>query len=462
MTRFYNNQPHTSGILSVAQHLFRKLQLTLIILIVILAASCEKGILKIGSDILPDGDFVSINSIDTLSVFSYTMYDSIRTDNPTIAYLGEVYDPYFGTTTAEFVTQLRLGGELDTGTFVIDSVRLYLQLLTTKGGTGSVPHTLRISEISQQIYPDSAYYSRRPVSLTGYTITDIELPANLRNDTINEITLNLPVDFGNYLIRNPEMLFHSNSKPDFRSFFKGLYFQMDPGIDPLIVSLYLEQPGLTTSSHSSSSNIIVLYMHDEDDNASQYFFILDAKNKNAAFNRFSHNFSTAILGNKMAHINTTFQDTLSYLQALNGVYTKVVLPGLADIKNDPALDKIAINKARLIVPVYFDSISYGPYITPFVPTQLVLRYKTTDGTRYVVPDWNVDATYRTFFDGTLDSTAREYKFNIPSFVQAYLEDAEDQVKPELEIYQGLGTRNVILGANKSKTPVKFDFSYTKF
>jgi hypothetical protein len=66
-----------------------------------------------------------------------------------------------------------------------------------------------------------------------------------------------------------------------------------------------------------------------------------------------------------------------------------------------------------------------------------------------------------FFDGRLDTVLNVYNFNIPAFVQAYLEDATD-IKPELEIYQGPGTRNVVLDANKNKTPVKFEFTYTNF
>jgi hypothetical protein len=75
----------------------------------VFASSCEKGILKIGGDILPNGDFVSIKSIDTLSIFSYTMFnDSARSDLPSVSYLGHDYDPSFGSSTAGFVTQIRL------------------------------------------------------------------------------------------------------------------------------------------------------------------------------------------------------------------------------------------------------------------------------------------------------------------------------------------------------------------
>jgi hypothetical protein len=51
----------------------------------------------IGTDILPQSDFVSINGTDTIAPVSYTMYDaSVRTDHPAITYLGEIHDPYFG------------------------------------------------------------------------------------------------------------------------------------------------------------------------------------------------------------------------------------------------------------------------------------------------------------------------------------------------------------------------------
>ena len=88
-------------------------------------------------------------------------------------------------------------------------------------------------------------------------------------------------------------------------------------------------------------------------------FILDAMNKNASFNRFSHDFSSASPGKKIQHINDGYRDTLSYLQYLNGVYTKISLPGSRKPEKSILLLKnIAVNKARLLVPVYFDGDLY--------------------------------------------------------------------------------------------------------
>lgn len=117
-----------------------------------------------------------------------------------------------------------------------------------------------------------------------------------------------------------------------------------------------------------------------------------------------------------------------------------------------------MNKARLTVPVYLDDKIYK---TTTVPTSLFLRYKTKNGSRFVVPDYNIDSNHA-FFNGTLDTTALVYTFNIPAFVQGYLDDATGNIQPELEIFQGAGTQNVILRANNNRIPPKFQFTYTKF
>jgi len=463
MTRCYHNSKLPCRFISVFHQHFKIFHLTLFAVAVFFVSSCEEGPTKIGSDLLPGSDFVKIESIDTLSVWSYTMYDdSIRTDNPTVSYLGQIYDPYFGTTTAEFVTQIRLSAEWGNINYTIDSVKLYLTLLDVKGGSG-VTHTLRLTEIAEQINIDSVYYSNKPV-LEADPVNDIlfkndfviNLPV-LKTDTINNIILNLPVEFGNYLTRDTSKLFYGNPNTDFRSFFKGLYFRISSSADPTLVALSLAPP----STFGVYNNIIVLFMHNDAGGEEEFYFILDAMNKNASFNKFSHDFNTADPGKKIEHINDGYRDTLSYLQYLNGVYTKITLPGLESLKSDPTYKNIAVNKARLTVPVYFDGDLYK---ASTVPSQLFLRYKTKSGSKDVVPDYGLNGAdpNHIFFNGTIDTTANVYNFNIPAFVQTYLEDATDVIKPELEIFQGSGTRNVILKANNSKTPVKFEFTYTKF
>jgi len=412
-----------------------------------------------GKDLLPGNDFVEILKIDTLSVWSYTMYDdSVRSDNPANVYLGHLYDPYFGTTTAEFVSQVRLGSAWDPVNVTVDSVKLYMRLLDVKGGSTGT-HTLELSEIDETIFTDSVYYSNKPVLLTGYNIANITLP-QLKEDTVNDIVVNLPPSFGDYILRDTTKMFYKNAATDFRSYFKGFYFQLVSDFDPVIVTLSLSSP----ATSSAYSNYFVLFMHNEADLKKEYFLILDAVNKNAAFSKYSHFFNDASLDYMNDHINKGHTDTVSFLQSLNGVYTRIVLPGLEDLKNDPSFSKdiadkkIAINRARLTLPLHFDG---DLYTSATAPSEMLLRYKTKSGYIYTVPDYFVDNSHA-FFDGGIDATSTMYNFNLAFFVQVYLEDLENDIKPELELYQASGLKNALFRANGNSTPPKFELTYTKF
>jgi len=453
MTRYYNTSQHICRFNSVSNKLYKIIKLTLFTTVALFLVSCEENPTLIGTSMLPSSDFVSIYSIDTLSARSYTVYDdSVRSDNPTLSHVGTLYDPYFGTTTTGLVTQIRLGGVWDDVPVTVDSVKLFLRLLSVKGKPVNVFPTLKLLETSEEIYTDQEYYSSREVPLTGVELANAEIP-ELKADTINDVTINLPASMGNYIIRDPTMLFYSNTKPDFRSYFKGIYFQMSEGADPLLISLSVAPP----ASIGYYNNTMVFYMHEtESGNTKNFFFILDAMNQNASYNKFSHDFSTAEPEKKIEHINDGYRDTLSYIQSLNGVFTKITLPGLENIKNDPAFDNIAVNKAKLTVPIHLDE---DMYTISTAPQQLFLRFKTASGVKYIVPDYSSSPD---FFDGTLDIKAKVYNFNLAGFVQAYLDDTTGEILPELEMYQGSGTKNVILKANNSKSQVKFAFTYTKF
>jgi hypothetical protein len=455
MTRYFHSTILQHRFFSGRSPVFNIFLITLLALTIFLVSSCEEGPTKIGNGLLPGSDFVSIESTDTLSIWSYTMYDkSFRSDNPTVSYIGQINDPYFGTTSTAFVSQIRLGEPWDDESFTIDSMKLILHLSGVRGEAG-VTHTLRLSEISNQIYTDSVYYSDRKVDTTGFGVS-LQLPV-LRTDSINTVIMNVPIAFGNYLTRDTAKLFYNNNKSDFRAFFKGIYFRIIPSSNPLIADLILQ----AASTAVNYENYFIMFMHDDLGVYKEYYFVLDAVNKNAAFNLFSHDFSTATLGNKMKHRNDTSyssRDTVSYQQSLNGVYTKIRVPGLEKLKKDPSFKNIAVNKARLTVPFLLDG---NLYKTSTIPSSLILRYTTTDGYKYVVPDYNIDM-YHDFFNGVIDSTANVYSFNIPGFVQGYLKDATGKIKPELEFFLGNGTQNVILKTSKNKTPVKFEFTYTKF
>ena len=456
MTRFYHSFFPIFRLNSVSIKFFLILRSALFVMAVLFVISCEEGPTKIGSELLPSNDFVTISSTDTLSVWSYNLYNSsVPTNDPQVAFIGDVYDPYFGTTTTEFVSQLRLGGPWKYGPVTIDSVRMNLTLLTVKGGSTGENHFIRMSEISDQIYTDSLYYSDNQTNVTDFE-TIVQLP-QLKPDTINNISVALPVEFGEYLTRDTTKFFYSNAKPDYRSWFKGLYFRMTSSNDPLIVAFSLVYG---SSGGGTYNNFFVLYMHDTSDIKIRYFFILDPKHPNACYNKFARDFSTADPDKKIEHINDySYRDTLTYLQALNGVYTKIVFPGLDSLRKEFSKTKFSINKARITIPAYYDG---DRFTVLTVPPKLSLRYTDKFGEKKYVPDYELDVNNQ-FFDGTLHKLDSTYYFNIPTYIQNYLEDKNNEYMPELEVYQGqAGLKSVILRANTNKTPVKFEMTYTRF
>jgi hypothetical protein len=172
---------------------------------------------------------------------------------------------------------------------------------------------------------------------------------------------------------------------------------------------------------------------------------------------YTHDFTAAAPGKGIKYINQPVRDTMSYVQGLNGAFTKISLPGLEQIKNDPSMTNIAVNRARLIIPVFNDGETY---IGSNIASQLFIRYKTDAGLKFFVPDYNPN---NTFFDGRVDTLANVVRFNIASFVQKYFEDKSNSISPEVEIFVAPGsTKNIILKTGESSTPARFEFTYTKF
>lgn len=459
MTRFYHNTRYSDGSKKAPLK-----SLIIIPAIFFLAGlfinSCEEDPTIIGKELLPATDFVSIESTDTISPVSFTMYDdSISTENPSTSYLGQTWDPYFGTTTAGFVSQLRLKEDWDGKAWTADSMKLMLQLSVNGGSKGT--HTLSIYEIAQELSTSEKYYSTTKVPLAGFSM-DIPLPA-MPEDSTSSISVKLPdLSMANRILADTSKLFHSNKVPDFRSYFKGLYFKLTSTGDPMMTFISLAHTGSTEGTFIIDryySNYFVIYLHDGSGNKKEYYLILDAVNRNASFSLFSHDFTTADPGKRIQHYNnTSYRDSLTYLQSLNGVYTRLVLTGLESIKKSGNLKNIAVNKARLTIPFFSDNDLYK---VSKAPQYLYLRYRRSDGTKPIVQDYNIDENHY-FYDGRVDTTNRVYNFNIATFVQTYLKDESGKILPELELVQGSGTNNLILRANSNSKPVKFDFTYTRF
>jgi len=435
MTCFFSNK-----ILKPSKTFIRSYFLLIASAVVLLSLvySCEENPTSIGAGLLPGEDKANVYSRTDLELNLYTMYiDSVRS-NDTLYIAGDYYSPYFGTTTAEIITQLNLLYDWDEEEVItIDSVFLILTIQDYYGDTVTAPF-LTLYEISELLNKDSVYYSNKPVQHERI-ITTVALEG-IKSDT----TLKIPVSiaFGAYLLRDTSMLFIKSppaGQPptDFRSFFKGLHY--------LLVS-NTEASFMVLNPISSANGIQINY---STPTVARKTFNFVFSQKNAFYRRVTRDFTTAELGKEIQHINDMVLDSMVYLQGHTGVFPRISIPQLDLLKAELPL---AINKARLTIPAFLDGEDYTDLK---VAKTLYLMYIDAAGNKVVIPDMNVGGV------GRYNATKHEYTFDLAIFVQEYIEG--NISLPEIDIFlPGTIQHSAIFKANNATVKPKLELTFSKF
>ncbi len=432
MTSYYrtkknkNRNSLTIGLLNILLPVFT--------LLTVVFSSCEQNPTKIGIDLLPDEDFVNIYSTDTLGIKAYTMYDeqSISADS-TRMFAGSIRDAYFGTTDCDFVTQLRLVTPWPHKEVYIDSVMLQFELSDVSGDTAAV-HYIRLYETGTLLTDTTDYYSGQDPDTIEF-LGEYPMPV-LVEDSVYSVRL--PNSIGQYLLRDTTKFLPASEF--YTIFFKGLYFGIRSETNPVLITL----------TAADSPLAITVYYHDPESVKYSYSFV--ATNRAVNYNRFLHDYTTADPDKQIQHINDFVADTAVYLQAFKGVYSRFDIPSLSTFRSNPT---IAVNKARLYVPVYLND-EYFPEAE--VPKRIYLRYRDGDGNEMAIPDLIHDVG---FLDGTYYNANDYYIFNITSFVQQYLNGVVEN--PSVEMYYPLASdSNVIFKVNANDPTVRFEFVYTLY
>jgi len=419
--------------------------LVLPLLVFLIVISCEEDPASIGKGILPYTDFDSIVAIDTMRVDMYTLFtDSVTSMQPAVSYLGNVLDPYFGLTSSDFVTQLWIAAEWPGEGFTIDSVKLRFEITDVIGemlGLG----TLNIYELEEKLSADSTYLASDEVTVKEL-MTSLEIPP-LSEGTDTVLTLDLPISFAEYLLRDTSQLYLRSDTVDFRDFFYGFYFEY-----PQVSNYHMLRVNLVRASESDGSYVnaaIIVYYTNSAGYDRTYAFTINPRC--LIYNRFLHDFDLADPDKKIKYINEPVKDTLAYAQSMEGVYSRLVIPGLEYLRSLPF--DIAVNKARLYLPVYLNETDYTEEM---VPDNIYVRYDSA-GVKRVLSDYLIDAA---FFDGTYSKVTNLYKMNIANFVQNYFEGSIED--PAVEVFlPELSTKNLIIKANReTEDAVRFELTYT--
>ena len=433
---------HSVSAIAIIRTLRKHIHNILILLaaVPLFIVSCEEDPSSIGEGILPQADFDSIVAVDTMRVDMYTLFtDSATSIVPQTSYLGSILDPYFGLTSSDFVSQLWLTiGWSGEGITRNDSVKMYLDVTDVMGsmpGSGS----FNIYELGEKLSADSTYLVGTDVPVNEILATVDFPPLPEGSDSL--LTLDLPVSFGEYIMRDTSMLFLGSDTIDFRDYFYGLYFEYPQTDNYHMLELDVR----------SDNTYIVVYYTNAAGNSKFFEFLINGKCLN--YNRFLHDYERADPEKKIKYINEPVKDTLAYIQPMEGVYAKLAIPGLEHMRS--LQGTIAVNKARIYLPVYLNELDYTE---DMVPTTILVRYDSA-GVKRILPDYLVDSD-GTFLDGTYNKITNQYQVNISNFVQEYIEGSI--VDPVIEIYlPELGTQNLIVKANReSEDAVRFELTFT--
>ena len=392
-----------------------------------------------------------IKSTNAIIPDTYNTYDdSIISSSQSSSYLGGLHDPYFGDTYCDFVSQLRLTQRWPTGDVpTVDSVKLFLTVERVLGDLSFSP-AIKLYEITEQLSSDSIYLSKRDPRL-GMYIGSFPL-GTITKDTVTSFTVVLPNSFGEYLLRDTSKLNQESTTDDFRSFFRGLNVSITESVDITKKGAYPAIPQLLVYTPGTDNFGIRVYYHTPTTASGLYFdFIINTNS--VRYNRFFHDRSTADPAKRINNINDNIMDTVTCVQTFYGVYGKIKLNGLDTYKDSMP---ISINKARLVYTAILDGVTYT---TLTVASHIYLSYTDTTGTKVIVPDFTISSS---FFDGTFNTSAYTYSFNVAAFVQQYLEGKIP--KAELNMYLPMTTEfhNAILKSNGSASPPKFTLVYTRF
>lgn len=344
----------------------RKLLLFCSVLALFIVACTKIQYTDIGNGIIPPID--GVNTKDTfIDVVTKNYFgDSIfiyKTDEHVV---GITNDPQFGKTTAITYTELMPGFfpfsylTSNKDSLFLDSVVL---VLSYKGSWGDTNQNLRLKvhEVSQSnhirndtSYNNTKFFNYEPVELGSAVLDPRRLSDSVYTrgeEAINQIRIKLTNVFGNRLLKGYDSSNAYKSDSIFRTNFAGFAILADPGFSGNAL--------LRINLQDTNTKVAIYYKYKHDgvqDTTIAYF--------RPGYQTASHNYiKRDYIGSELInYVNTAnSSDSMVYLQAGPGTWSKVTIPGLSNLSNR------IVHRAELqIEQISNSSISDNYFTTPLL------------------------------------------------------------------------------------------------
>lgn len=437
--------------------LFTRKAIMLSVLFLTVFFSCKKD-----GELYPkfNDENLTVNYVDTFTINTSVVRDSIQTNNAYLNLLGICNDSVFGLSSSSIYSQVTLlGANVNFGSNpVIDSVVLTLkyQSATSFYGNLSTPMTINVYQLAQKMTEDK-YYATDSVlynnllgasSFSPYVNDSVKGVIMNGSDTIDlapHIRITLNNTLGQTLLDLGGGSNTIESNTELENTLNGLYITPSTSVNNSTLNkgegsiLYLDL-------NDNLSTLTLFYHNDNDTNS--YSFLINSESKK--FNHFEHNYTNTNIGNQLTGL--VYDSSLTYIQSMGGLRTKITLPY---IKNLKSIDNIIINKAELVFTVNESLNNTTPEVQNTSLTGI-----DQSGTAIFLAD-NFEGS--DYFGGSLDESNFTYTFNIARHIQQLLNSEEEDYGLYL-IPNGSAVsanRSIINSAKHPSSPLKLKITYSK-
>jgi len=354
--------------------------------------SCNDEASLIGSELIPSNDKISYYYDTTNFTFNSFIETQkhFRSKNMTSYFVGLINSSYHGSLEGSLVTEFKPSQVANVfKTATVDSAVLFLNVDTIYGVTNN-NFVINVYQLDSAISEDPIYYISTDFSNMYSESNQINTSYRLQGDSI--VAFKLSPEFTELLFNNT---YAENDTVDslFTESFKGIAIVPE---NPAVMGGQL----FKVNTISGNSRIAVFY----NDSLSASYYLSNGNR----FGTNKYNIDGSQLSNFMENPESE-SDSLIYLQGLGGVHSKVILNNYIDWIN---VSKYSIIKAELIFPIY----ETGESQNYFYPNNLYLAHTESDTTFTST----IDAANSKFFDGTLDLTKKQYRFDISRYMQNIL------------------------------------------
>lgn len=438
----------------VLPHIRKAFMLSVLFLMVLL--SCKKE-----GELYPEfnNENLSIHFSDTLNIItSLVKDDSIPTLNASTNLVGIYNDAVFGPASASFFTEVTLAGvNVNFGTTpVIDSVVLTMKYTNSAGlyGISNLPLSYDVYRLNEQ-FTKSEYYSKDTLTHDATTLGSITFTPKMDttvlviqngDTTYQDAHLRIPLSntFGQEILDYGKGADKIDDNIEFQNLVKGLYIAPSSSVNT--TTLNANEGSILYFDMNSSLSTLTVYYSNELGGEKSYSFIINSESKK--FNHFEHNYTNTEIEKQLTGL--AYDSTLTYVQAMGGVKTKLQIPNLKNLGLD---GKIIINKAEIIF-----NVSDAIFTT--IPT-LALTGIKSDGQPTFLIDYFEGQPY---FGGTYNSEKKTYTFNIARHIQDLINNGTTDYGLYLIATSSsiIANRSIINSFKHPSNNIKLNITYSKF